>query len=102
MKRLLFRMARGKGSEGGNDKDGQVKLMYIDVKKAHLNGEEDDDFAYITLELEERRLRAWTCCADGIHEQGDRRQGRGLGRRLDVLRQGEVPQGNRGEDGRVV
>ena len=46
MKRLLFRMARVKGSVGGNDKDGQVKLMYIDVKKAHLNGEvDDDDFA---------------------------------------------------------
>ena len=27
MKRLLFRMARVKGSVGGNDKDGQVKLM---------------------------------------------------------------------------
>ena len=55
-KRLLFRMARVKGSVGGNDKDGQVKLMYIDVKKAHLNGEvDDDDFAYITLS---RRLVA--------------------------------------------
>ena len=103
MKRLLFRMARVKGNVGGNDKDGQVKLMYVDVKKAHLNGEvDDDDFAYITLpkevgggvgattavviwdaarsiclgralrrELAERRPRAWTCCADGFHEQGD-------------------------------
>ena len=33
IKRLLFRMARVKGSVGGNDKDGQVKLMYVDVKK---------------------------------------------------------------------
>ena len=52
MKRLLFRMARVKGSVGGNDKDGQVKLMY-----------------------------------NGIHEQGDRREGRGLGRRLHVPRE---------------
>ena len=64
MKRLLFRMARVKGSVGGNDKDGQVKLMYIDVKKAHLNGEvDDDDFAYITLPKEVGggvgRLRRW-------------------------------------------
>ena len=60
MKRLLFRMARVKGSLGGNDKDGQVKLMYIDVKKAHLN---DDDFAYITLPKKVGggvgRLRRW-------------------------------------------
>ena len=64
MKRLLFRMARVKGSVGGNDKDGQVKLMFIDVKKAHLNGEvDDDDFAYITLLKEVgggvERLRRW-------------------------------------------
>ena len=64
MKRLLFRMARVKGSVGGNDKDGHVKLMYIDVKKAHLNGEVDyDDFAYITLPKEVGggvgRLRRW-------------------------------------------
>ena len=62
MKRLLFRMARVKGSVGGNDKDGQVKLMYIDVKKAHLN-DDDDDFAYITLPKEVGggvgRLRRW-------------------------------------------
>ena len=104
--------------------------MYIDVKKAHLNGEvDDDDFApkggwwrcgattAVVIwdaarsicvgraprrELEELRLRAWTCCADGIYEQGDRRQCRGLGRRLHVPREGEVPQGDRGEDGRVV
>ena len=50
MKRLLSRMARVKGGVGGNDEDGQVKLMYIDVKKAHLNGEvEDSEFAYILL-----------------------------------------------------
>ena len=64
MKWLLFRMARVKGSVGGNDKDGQVKLMYVDVKKAHLNGEvDDDDFAYITLPKEVGggvgRLRRW-------------------------------------------
>jgi hypothetical protein len=64
MKRLLFRMARVKGSVGGSDKDGQVKLMYIDVKKAHLNGEVDDnDFAYIMLPKEVGggvgRLRRW-------------------------------------------
>ena len=62
-KRLLFRMARVKGSVGGNDKDGQVKLMYIDVKKGHLNGEVDDDFAYVTLPKEVGggvgRLRRW-------------------------------------------
>ena len=52
MKRLLFRMARVKGSVGGNDKDGQVKLTY-----------------------------------NGIHEQGDLCEGRGLGRRLYVVRE---------------
>ena len=64
MKRLMFRMARVKGSVGGNDEDGRVKLMYIDVMKAHLNGEmDDDDFAYITFPKEVGggvgRLRRW-------------------------------------------
>ena len=59
MKRLLFRMAVVNCSVGG-----QVKLMYIDVKTAHLNGEvDDDDFAYITLPKEVcggvGRLRRW-------------------------------------------
>ena len=56
-------MATVKGSAGGNDKDDQVKLMYIDVRKAHLNGEVDDDSAYVTLPKEVgggvRRLRRW-------------------------------------------
>ena len=42
-------MARVKGSVGGNDEDGQVKLMSIDVKKGHLSGKADDDFSYIKL-----------------------------------------------------
>lgn len=63
-KRLLFRMAKVKGSVGGSDKDGQVKLMYIDVKKAHLNGVvEDETFAYILRPAEAGggvgRLRRW-------------------------------------------
>ena len=50
LKRLLFRMARVKGGVGGDDKDGAVKLMFVDVKKAHLNGVVgDDEFAYISL-----------------------------------------------------
>ncbi len=39
-----------KGSLGGNDEDGQVKLISIDVKKGHLIGKaDDDDFSYIKL-----------------------------------------------------
>ena len=64
MKRLLFRMARVKGSVGGDEKNGPVKLMFIDVKKAHLNGEvAEDEFAYILLPKEVGggvgRLRRW-------------------------------------------
>jgi hypothetical protein len=64
LKRLLFRMARVKGSVGGGDDDGAVKLMFIDVKKAHLNGEvAEDEFAYVLLTKEAGggvgRLRRW-------------------------------------------
>ena len=53
LKRLLFRMARVKGSVGGSDEDGSVKLMFVDVKKAHLNGEvAGDEFAYVLLPKE--------------------------------------------------
>ena len=57
-------MARVKGSVGGNDEDGQVKLVYIDVKKGHVSGKaDDDDFAYIMLPKEVGggvgRLRRW-------------------------------------------
>jgi hypothetical protein len=64
LKRLLFRMARVKGSVGGSDYEGAVKLMFIDVKKAHLNGEvAEDEFAYVLLTKEAGggvgRLRRW-------------------------------------------
>ena len=57
-------MARVKGSVGGNDEDGQVKLMSIDVKKGPLSVKaDDDDFAYIMLPKEVgggvARLRRW-------------------------------------------
>ena len=49
-KRLLFRMAV-KNCVGGGPRRGVVKLMFIDVKKAHLqNGKlNDDEFAYVQL-----------------------------------------------------
>ena len=53
LKRLLFRMARTSGSVGGHDREGPVKLMFIDVKKAHLNGVVGpDEHEYIQVPAE--------------------------------------------------
>ena len=64
-KKLLFRMAAAcAGSRGGTSMN--MKLMFIDVKKAHLNGTVgEDECAYIMLAPEDKvegrcgRLRKW-------------------------------------------
>jgi hypothetical protein len=63
-KRMLFRMAVADGAIRKDRKKGKVKLMFIDVKKAHLNGKlKDDEFAYVQLPPEAgggvARLRRW-------------------------------------------
>ena len=63
-KRMLFRMAVAAGAIKADRRKGKVKLMFIDVKKAHLNGKlRDDEFAYIRLPPEAgggvARLRRW-------------------------------------------
>ena len=62
--RLLFRMAVVKDCVGGRPQRGVAKLMFSDVKKAHLNGKlNDDEFAYVQLPEEAGggigRLRRW-------------------------------------------
>ena len=62
-KRLLFRMAAS-GQSIGDPKRGSVKLMFLDVKKAHLNGKlRDDEYEYVELPVEAGggvgRLRRW-------------------------------------------
>ena len=63
-KRLLFRMAMMDGSVGGDKRRGAVKLMFVDIKKAHLNGKlTEDEYAYVQLPPEAGggvgRLRRW-------------------------------------------
>ena len=63
-KRILFRMAALDGSVRGDPRQGPVKLMFIDIKKAHLNGKlSDDEYAYVQLPEEAGggvgRLRRW-------------------------------------------
>ena len=63
-KRLLFRMAMVEGSIGGDERRGRVKLMFIDVKKAHLNGcLKSDEHAFVGLPDEAgggvAKLRRW-------------------------------------------
>ena len=63
-KRVLFRMAMLDGAVGGDAAKGGVKLMFIDIKKAHLNGKlVEDEYAYVQLPLEAgggvARLRRW-------------------------------------------
>lgn len=49
-KRMLFRMAVADGAITMDRKKGKVKLMFVDVRKAHLNGQlRDDEFAYVRL-----------------------------------------------------
>ena len=63
-KRMLMRMAMVEGAVGGNEESGAVKVMFIDVKKAHLNGRvKESEFAYVQLPDEAgggvARLRRW-------------------------------------------
>ena len=63
-KRLLFRMAMMDGAIGGDVRRGVVKLLFIDIKKAHLNGKlAEDEYAYVMLPSEAGggvgRLRRW-------------------------------------------
>ena len=63
-KRLLLRMAMVSGAVKGDEKQGPVKLMFVDVKKAHLSGRlKDFEFAYVSLPKEAgggvERLRRW-------------------------------------------
>ena len=63
-KRLLFRMAMMDGAVGGDKRRGAVKLMFVDIKKAHLNGKlTEEKYAYVQLPLEAGggigRLRRW-------------------------------------------
>jgi len=62
--RLVLRMAMVDGIFENIERRGKVKLMFIDVKKAHLNGVVDDD-QYVYVQLPEEagggvaRLRRW-------------------------------------------
>ena len=63
-KRLLFRMAMLDGAVAGSAARGPVKLAFVDIKKAHLNGKlSEEEFAYVQLPLEAGggvgRLRRW-------------------------------------------
>ena len=63
-KRLLLRMAMVSGAVKGDEKQGAVKLMFVDVKKAHLSGRlKDFEGAYVSLFKEAGggvgRLRRW-------------------------------------------
>ena len=49
-KRVLFRMAVLDGAVGGDAAKGGVMLMFIDIKKAHLNGKlAEEEYAYVQL-----------------------------------------------------
>ena len=63
-KRLLFRMAMVSGAVEGDEKQGPMKLMFVDVKNAHLSGRlKDFEFAFVSLPKEAGggvgRLRRW-------------------------------------------
>ena len=91
-KRLLFRMAVV--SKGMDDYDGeQLKLLFVDVKKAHLNGKLPEEAGWGSCQTEEmvvwheasgerlgKRLRreagggwvhTWCCCTYGFLQPGD-------------------------------
>ena len=64
MKRMLFRMAMVDEEGQGRISKDPVKLMFIDIKKAHLNGKvRDDQYEYVSLKEEAGggvvRLRRW-------------------------------------------
>ena len=49
-KRILFSMAVLDGSVRGDLSHGSVKVMFIDIKRAHLNGKvAEDENAYVQL-----------------------------------------------------
>ena len=57
-------MAMLDGAVGGDAAKGGVKLMFIDIKEAHLNGKlAEDEYAYVQLPQEAgggvARLRRW-------------------------------------------
>ncbi len=63
-KHLLFRMAVAKGAVGGDPRKGAVKLIFLDVKKAHSSGVlQDGEYACVQLPPETgggvARLRWW-------------------------------------------
>ena len=63
-KRVLLRMAMLDGAVDGDAAKGGAKLMFTDIKKAHLNGKlAEDEYAYVQLPLEAgggvARLRRW-------------------------------------------
>lgn len=64
--RLFFRMSRVRGSMGDDEKNRPVKLVFIDVKKDHLNGE----------------VAQSEGSTDCICQQGDGGEGRRVGRGL--------------------
>ena len=50
MKRMLFRMAMVDEEGRGRSSKDPVKLMFVDIKKAHLNGKvPDDQYEYVSL-----------------------------------------------------
>ena len=62
--RLLFQMAMMDGAVGGDKRRGAVKLMFVDIKKAHLSGKlTEDEYAYVQMPPEAGgvvgRLRRW-------------------------------------------
>ena len=64
IKRMLFRMAMVGNGGRGDEGRGPIKLMFVDVKKAHLNGKvKEDEFEYIRLPEEAGggvgRLKRW-------------------------------------------
>ena len=63
-KRILFRMAVLDGAVRSDLSHGSVKVMFIDIKKAHLNGKvAEDEYAYVQLPHEAGcgvgRLKRW-------------------------------------------
>ena len=63
---MLFRMAVVKGSVGVRVDRGEMKMMFIDVKKAHLNGKlKIDEFSSCTCSYKKRPAEEWEDCGGG-------------------------------------
>ena len=78
-KKLLFRMAAKEQSVWRRGRWERRKLMFVDVKKAHLNGKvPDDEFAFVKLpDGKIWRLKRWyavcsTSMGRGVRVQNDR------------------------------